>query len=116
MKKKHTQFLDIRDPKRWKSICNENNVINSNQDLSELFAQENSSLDDYLDLNESSINDEANAVEDELILESIQSVNEEKNTETIVTNSLLKEGATLISDASPENVPQQIELDSTDQI
>jgi len=59
---------------------------------------------------------EANAVEDELILESIQSVNEEKNTETIVTNSLLKEGATLISDASPENVPQQIELDSTDQI
>jgi hypothetical protein len=95
---------------------NEINPSNANSsikyDLNELFSEESDkSLDDYLSTNQLIENDES-----DLSLDNTQYANVEQITEVIITNSFLKEGATLSSDASPENVPQQIELDSNDQI
>jgi hypothetical protein len=93
-----------------------------NYDLGELLVEgNNESLDEYLQFDglvvNSVLENDAQISEVELILEAeTQNINKESGTEVVITNSLLKEGATLISDASPENVPQQIELDSSDQI
>ncbi|MDO6651717.1 hypothetical protein, partial [Colwellia sp. 3_MG-2023] len=95
----------------------ENNKSSTNTDLSDLLTSDDNNLDDYLSFNELSNDEVADNFEGELGLDAeVESVVKESEAETIVTNSLLKEGATLISDASPENVPQQIELDSNDHI
>jgi hypothetical protein len=93
------------------------NKSSDNPDLSDLLTSDDNNLDDYLSFNELSNDEVADNFEGELGLDAeVESVVKESEAETIVTNSLLKEGATLISDASPENVPQQIELDSNDHI
>ncbi|WP_164718175.1 Ig-like domain-containing protein [Colwellia sp. Arc7-635] len=55
-------------------------------------------------------------IDESLSLENIEQVDAAHSTETIVTNSFLDKGVTLINDASAEVVPLPIELDSTDHI
>ncbi|MDO6506273.1 tandem-95 repeat protein, partial [Colwellia sp. 5_MG-2023] len=91
-------------------------------DMAELFSETNNeSIEEYMQFDalveNSALKNTSQSNKEELILETdTQDVAKAGDTETIVTNSLLKEGATLINDASPENVPQQIELDSNDHI
>ena len=92
----------------------------TNYDMSELLSGvNNESIENYMQFdglveNSDLVNTEE---KDELILEAeIQDAAKDVDTETLVTNGFLQEGAILISDASPENVPQQIELDSNDHI
>jgi hypothetical protein len=113
------QLIDLSysEQENESSVINDNSIIK--HDLHELFMEESGgSLDDYLSANEPAGNGEEMLLVDnnDLPLDNVKPANEEQNTEVIITNSFLKEGATLISDASPESVPQQIELDSTDQI
>jgi hypothetical protein len=95
------------------------NARASDADLSDLFAQDSEgSLDNYLAFNSLADNDADNeagiASNDDLILENIEQPAAELESQTIVTNGFLNEGAILMSDTAPENLPKQSELDSTD--
>ncbi|MGB1198869.1 MAG: Ig-like domain-containing protein, partial [Thalassotalea sp.] len=106
------QLIDLSNSEQVSenSIASENETSAIDYDISELMSAESSeSLDGYFFIEVD--NAAQNSQSDELL-----SAINEVDTEATVTNTLLTEGATLISDASPESVPPQIELDSTDHI
>ncbi|MGV2873923.1 hypothetical protein, partial [Colwellia sp. E150_009] len=96
-------------------VQTESNVFNTAPDLSDLFAHQNDgNLDNYLAFNGLSESEGENTPDEVLTLESVELNNIKGDEETIVTNGFLNEGATILSDSTPEHLPKQTEFDSSD--
>ncbi|MGB1262440.1 MAG: Ig-like domain-containing protein, partial [Cognaticolwellia sp.] len=105
-------------------VMNDQHIdIGESYDLSELIV-DSESIDDSVLFNELSESDVVTEGQDDitpidhdsLTLKSTEQGEVTAEHQTIITNDLLTDGATLVNDGSTEIVPPQIELDTTDHI
>ena len=87
----------------------------SNADLSDLFIQENTNtLENYLSLNNFVDSEGTNITDETLVTENVEIPDLLENEEVIVSNGFLEQGATILSDTTPEHLLKHTELDTTD--